>query len=75
MEISLLSYHFGNSSPSLKMAAEVMIHAVEEPWACAQYCRIGMEKKKKKDLYMTYSRQINPQLALIRNLKQRWNKC
>lgn len=32
-------------SPSLKMAAEVVTHAVEQPGVCAQHCRRGMEKK------------------------------
>lgn len=45
------------------MAAEVVTHAVEQPCACAQHCRIGMEK----DFYVTCPRRINPQLSLICN--------
>lgn len=37
-------------SPSLKMAAEVVTHAVEQPGVCAQHCRIGMEKRFLRDL-------------------------
>lgn len=40
------------------MAAEVVTHAVEQPAVCAQHCRIGMEKK---DFYVTYPGQTNPQ--------------
>lgn len=54
-------------SPSLKMAAEVVTHAVEQPCACAQHCRIGMEKRLLRDL----PRQINPQLPLICNSKKK----
>ena len=32
------------------MAAEVVTHAVEQPCACAQHCRIGMEKRLLRDL-------------------------
>lgn len=38
--------------PSLKMAAEVVTHAVEQPCACAQHCRIGMEKRLLRALPM-----------------------
>lgn len=53
--------------PSLKMAAEVVTHAVEQP--CAQHCRIGMEK----DSYVPYPWQINPQLPLMCNLGEKEN--
>lgn len=49
------------------MAAEVVTHAVEQP--CAQHCRIGMEK----DSYVPYPWQINPQLPLICNLREKEN--
>lgn len=50
MKNLILSYHFADTFPSLKMAAEVVTHAVDQPCACAQYCRIGMEKRLLRDL-------------------------